>query len=100
MSILSAVVGTPFVLMASNTFKNRGLLELLDYPLSVRTFDQTEAAYSDVKRAIATRERLARHLHDRVGWVHSAIADGELQLREKLALLPGTNAARRRRSAA
>jgi polysaccharide pyruvyl transferase WcaK-like protein len=84
MSILAAVAQTPFVLLASNSYKNRGLAELLDYPLGVREFSDAGAVLSDVAYVLARRSELSEHLERAVRSVRAIIGGGERMLRARL----------------
>lgn len=55
MSILAAATRTPFVQLPSNTFKNEGLAQLLDYPLGVRKFDDREGILEDIEHTLRHR---------------------------------------------
>ena len=62
MAVVAAAVGTPVVLLPSNTFKNEGLTALLDWPLPVREFADTAGVLTDVGRVLADRDALTARL--------------------------------------
>ncbi len=84
MSILSAVAATPIVVLATNTFKHHGLVELLDYPLPVRGFNEIDAICTDIEHVIRSRAELSEHLATRSREILSMIAVGEEKVRDAI----------------
>lgn len=62
LAILAATTRTPFVLLPSSTHKTAGLIELLDYPLRVRRFDESDGLREDIGRALREHASLSEHL--------------------------------------
>lgn len=66
-ALKSAVAGTPFVLLPSGTHKSDGLIEMLDYPLPVRGFEDLEGVRSDLEAVLDRRRELSELLLARTG---------------------------------
>ena len=60
--IQAATVKTPFVPLPTNSHKTEGLLDLLEWPLSIRAFDDFTGMTADLDNVLSNRERYAKHL--------------------------------------
>ena len=82
MCILSAVARTPFVCLIANTFKNEGLMKLLELNYDVLSFEDKEAILSNVREVIENEETLREHLDHQVKRVCEMINKGENLIKE------------------
>lgn len=62
-TIFSVLAGTPFITVDSNTFKTRGLMDMLDYPIDVMSDEDNFALMVDnidrvIRESSSLRERL------------------------------------------
>ena len=76
LAILAASTGTPFVLLPSSTHKTSGLIELLDYSLPVRRFDDIDGLREDIGRALGEHAALSAHLKKQMKKVKLLRAEG------------------------
>lgn len=81
MGVLAATVGTPLVMLPSNTFKNEGLLALLRYPLPVREFEAWEEIERDVSYVVQNRAVLSSQILAAMERIKTLGARGEAMLR-------------------
>ncbi len=81
MSILSAVAHTPFLSFESNTFKNEGLLKLLDLDGSVTNVGMLKEFSKRVEAILADRDRYRKHLKRQMRAIHEHLEVGSELMR-------------------
>jgi hypothetical protein len=77
MSIIAAAVSTTSIFLPGNSFKNDGLVSLIDGKRPVRQFADTDGILLDARSILANRETERHDLGQQVGRIRAVIAKAQ-----------------------
>lgn len=84
MSIVAACVRTPSVILPSGTHKSNGLLQLLQYPMPVRSFDDVSGSLEDFQQMVEKRDSLVAVIDSAMERIRQQRQEGLARLRARL----------------